>query len=91
HNGTITMTVVKAMNKQQLIEEYEYICKRLEKDRLLSAQYNLFQPKPAISEPPSKRQRVDHGTSQSSSVPAATTQPADDPDSADGGSSPPAG
>ncbi|GKG49974.1 hypothetical protein Tco_0518748, partial [Tanacetum coccineum] len=90
HNGTITMTVVKAMPKQQLIEEYEYICNHLEKDRLLSAQYNLFRPKPAISEPPSKRQRVDRGTSQPSDIPAATTQPADDPDSAGGGSSPPA-
>ncbi|GJW67189.1 hypothetical protein Tco_0121613 [Tanacetum coccineum] len=57
HNGTISMTAVKAMSKQQLIEEYENICRRLEKDRLLSAQYNLFRPKPAISEPPSKRQR----------------------------------
>ncbi|GJR07085.1 hypothetical protein Tco_0530069 [Tanacetum coccineum] len=82
---------VKAMTKQQLIEEYEYICKRLEKDRLLSAQYNLFRPKPAISEPPSKRQRVDRGTSPPSGVPAATTQPADDPDSAGGGTSHPAG
>ncbi|GJR98166.1 hypothetical protein Tco_0270340 [Tanacetum coccineum] len=61
HNGTITMKDVKAMNKQQLIEEYEYICRRLEKDRLLT------------------------------SVPAATTLPADDPDSASGGSSNPAG
>ncbi|GJZ00098.1 hypothetical protein Tco_0517527, partial [Tanacetum coccineum] len=59
HNGTITMTVVKAMTKQQLIEEYE--------------------------------QRVERGTSQPSSVPAATTQPANDPDSAGGSSSPPAG
>ncbi|GKB07176.1 hypothetical protein Tco_0835409 [Tanacetum coccineum] len=58
HNGTITMTAVKAMTKQQLLEEYEYICRRLEKDRLLSAQYNLFRPKPAITEPPSKRQRL---------------------------------
>ncbi|GKB70773.1 hypothetical protein Tco_0932185 [Tanacetum coccineum] len=91
HNGTITMTAVKAMTKQQLIEEYEYICKRLEKDRLLSAQYNLFRPKPAISEPPSKRQRVDRGTSPPSGVPAATTQPADDPDSAGGSSFHPAG
>ncbi|GKC66341.1 hypothetical protein Tco_1098939 [Tanacetum coccineum] len=91
HNGTITMNAVKAMTKHQLIEEYEYICRRLEKDRLLSAQYNLFRPKPAISEPPSKRQRVERGTSQPSSVPAATTQPADDPDSAGGGSSHPAG
>ncbi|GJT19528.1 hypothetical protein Tco_0878234 [Tanacetum coccineum] len=41
HNGTITMIAVKAMTKQQLVEEYEYICRRLEKDRLLSAQYNL--------------------------------------------------
>ncbi|GKA09024.1 hypothetical protein Tco_0688355 [Tanacetum coccineum] len=79
------------MTKQQLIEEYEYICKRLEKDRLLSAQYNLFRPKPVISEPPSKRQRVDRGTSPPSGVPAATTQPADDPDSAGGGTSHPAG
>ncbi|GJU62239.1 hypothetical protein Tco_1244074 [Tanacetum coccineum] len=37
---------------------------------LKSAQWNW----PAISEPPSKRQRVERGTSQPSSVPAATTQ-----------------
>ncbi|GJY73619.1 hypothetical protein Tco_0478050 [Tanacetum coccineum] len=55
HNGTITMTAVKAMTKQQLIAEYEYICSRLEKDRLLNAQYNLFRPKPALRAP-SKRQ-----------------------------------
>ncbi|GJV96800.1 hypothetical protein Tco_1548377 [Tanacetum coccineum] len=91
HNGTITMKDVKAMNAQQLIEEYEYICRRLEKDRLLSAQYNLFRPKPAITEPPSKRQRVERVSSQPASVPAATTLPADDPDSAGGGSSNPAG
>ncbi|GJS70654.1 hypothetical protein Tco_0703495 [Tanacetum coccineum] len=91
HNGTITMKAVKAMSKQQLIEEYEYICRRLEKDRLLSAQYNLFRPKPVISEPPSKRQRVDSDTSQPSGVPAASTQHADDPDSAGGGSFKPAG
>ncbi|GJS44449.1 hypothetical protein Tco_0569492 [Tanacetum coccineum] len=84
HNGTITMTAVKAMPKQQLIEEYEYICRRLEKDRLLSAQYNLFRPKPAITEPPSKRQRVDHVSSQPAFVPAATPHTADDPDSAGG-------
>ncbi|GJS65929.1 hypothetical protein Tco_0680493 [Tanacetum coccineum] len=91
HNGTITMKAVKAMSKQQLIDEYEYICRRLEKDRLLSAQYNLFRPKPVISEPPSKRQRVDRDTSQPSGVPAASTQHADDPDSAGGGSFNPAG
>ncbi|GJS14742.1 hypothetical protein Tco_0409214 [Tanacetum coccineum] len=91
HNGTISMTAVKAMTKQQLIEEYENICRRLEKDRLLSAQYNLFRPKPVISEPPSKRQRVDRDTSQPSGVPAASTQHADDPDSAGGGSFQPAG
>ncbi|GJW64243.1 putative ribonuclease H-like domain-containing protein [Tanacetum coccineum] len=56
HNGTITMKDVKAMNKQQLIEEYE----------------------------------VEHVSSQPASVPAATTLPADDPDSAGGGSSNPA-
>ncbi|GJW25088.1 hypothetical protein Tco_0038899 [Tanacetum coccineum] len=59
HNGTITMKAVKAMSKQQLIEEYENICRCLEKDRLLSAQYNLFRPKPAIQLMPSaKRQTV---------------------------------
>ncbi|GJW28338.1 hypothetical protein Tco_0045213 [Tanacetum coccineum] len=63
-------------------QEYEYICRRLEKDRLLSAQYNLFRPKPVITEPPSKRQRVERASSQPSHVPAATTQPADDHDSA---------
>ncbi|GJZ13967.1 hypothetical protein Tco_0549197 [Tanacetum coccineum] len=78
------LKAVKAMSKQQLIEEYENICRRLEKDRLLSAQYNLFRPKPAISEPPSKRQRVARASSQPSNVPAATTQPADDHDSAGG-------
>ncbi|GKB80346.1 hypothetical protein Tco_0947241 [Tanacetum coccineum] len=78
HNGTITMKDVKAMNQKQLVEEYEYICRRLEKDRLLSAQYNLFRPKPAITEPPSKRQRVERASSQPASVPAATTHTADD-------------
>ncbi|GJW48751.1 hypothetical protein Tco_0080397 [Tanacetum coccineum] len=72
--------MVKAMNKKHVgFEEYEYICRRLEKDRLLSAQYNLFRPKPAITEPPSKRQRVEHASSQPDSVPAATTHTADDP------------
>ncbi|GJT75591.1 hypothetical protein Tco_1042316 [Tanacetum coccineum] len=82
HNGTITMKAVTAMSKQQLTEEYENICRRLEKDHLLSAQYNLFRPKPAITEPPSKRQRVERASSQPSDVSAATTQPADDPDTA---------
>ncbi|GKB07436.1 hypothetical protein Tco_0835720 [Tanacetum coccineum] len=91
HNGTIMMKAVKAMSKQQLIDEYEYICRRLEQDRLLSAQYNLFRPKLVISEPPSKRQRIDRDTSQPSGVPAVSTQPADDPDSAGGGSFQPAG
>ncbi|GKA42982.1 hypothetical protein Tco_0735642 [Tanacetum coccineum] len=91
HNGTIIMTAIKAMTKQQLIEEYEYICRRLEKDHLLSAQYNLFRPKPAITEPPSKRQRVERASSQPDSDPAATPHTADDPDSAGGGSSNPAG
>ncbi|GJX81681.1 putative ribonuclease H-like domain-containing protein [Tanacetum coccineum] len=91
HNGTITMKDVKAMHQKQLVEEYEYICRRLEKDRLLSAQYNLFRPKPAITEPPSKRQRVERASSQPASVPAITTHTADDPDSAGGGSSNPAG
>ncbi|GJV96901.1 hypothetical protein Tco_1548478 [Tanacetum coccineum] len=68
HNGTITMKDVKAMNQKQLVEEYEYICRRLEKDRLLSAQYNLFRPKPAITEPPSKRQRVDRATPMAGSA-----------------------
>ncbi|GJU92987.1 hypothetical protein Tco_1317743 [Tanacetum coccineum] len=86
HNGTITMKAVTAMSKQQLTEEYEIICRRLEKDRLLSAQYNLFRPKPAITEPPSKRQRVERTSSRPSVIPAATTQPADDPDSAGGSS-----
>ncbi|GJW76901.1 hypothetical protein Tco_0138583, partial [Tanacetum coccineum] len=72
HNGTITMKDVKAMNPQQLIEEYEYICRRLEKDRLTD-------------------EKVERVSSQPASVPAATTLPADDPDSAGGGSSNPAG
>ncbi|GKE44127.1 hypothetical protein Tco_1471411 [Tanacetum coccineum] len=58
------MKEVKAMNQKQLVEKYEYICRRLEKDHLLSAQYNLFRPKPAITEPPSKRQRVERASSQ---------------------------
>ncbi|GJW31456.1 putative ribonuclease H-like domain-containing protein [Tanacetum coccineum] len=32
HHGTITMKAVKAMSKQQLSDEYEYICSVLEKD-----------------------------------------------------------
>ncbi|GJR39175.1 hypothetical protein Tco_1214859 [Tanacetum coccineum] len=91
HNGTITMKAVTAMSKQQLTEEYENICRRLEKDHLLSAQYNLFRPKPAITEPPSKRQRVERASSQPSNVPAATTLPADDHDSVGSSSFHPAG
>ncbi|GKG42663.1 hypothetical protein Tco_0476961, partial [Tanacetum coccineum] len=55
-----------------------------------SAQYKLFRPKPVLSEPPSKRQRVDRGTSPPSGVPAATSHTADDPDSVGGGTSNPA-
>ncbi|GJV07788.1 putative ribonuclease H-like domain-containing protein [Tanacetum coccineum] len=80
------MTAVKERKKRALAD----LPRRLEKDRLLSAQYNLFRPKPAITEPPSKRQRVEHASSQPDSVPAATTHTADDPDSAGGGSSNPA-
>ncbi|GKG23916.1 hypothetical protein Tco_0391952 [Tanacetum coccineum] len=45
---------------------------------------------PALTEPPSKRQRVERTSSQPPDVPAATTQPAD-PDSAGGSSFHPAG
>ncbi|GJT80097.1 hypothetical protein Tco_1054439 [Tanacetum coccineum] len=45
---------------------------------------------PAITEPPSKRQRVDRVSSQPVSVLAATTLPAHDPNSAGGGTSNPA-
>ncbi|GJX83004.1 hypothetical protein Tco_0332485 [Tanacetum coccineum] len=101
HNGTITMKEVKALNHKQLVEEYEYICRRLEKDRLLSAQYNFsyqrlplhcaFRPKPDITEPPSKRQRVERASSHPASVPAAPSPTVDDPDFAGGGSSNSAG
>nr|GFB89286.1 hypothetical protein [Tanacetum cinerariifolium] len=70
HNGTITMQKVRAMHKQQLIEEYEYICKRLENDRLLSAQHSLFRHKPVIPEPSAKRQRVEEPSSQPATVSA---------------------
>ncbi|GJU00827.1 hypothetical protein Tco_1111165 [Tanacetum coccineum] len=83
--------LAKELLGHDLVDEYEYICRRLEKDRLLSAQYNLFRPKPAITEPPSKRQRVERASSQPASIPAATTHTTDDPDSAGGGSSNPAG
>nr|GFB10124.1 hypothetical protein [Tanacetum cinerariifolium] len=72
HNGTITMQKVRAMNKQQLIEEYEYICKILENARLLTAQHNLFRPKPAITEPSAKRQRVEEPSSQPATVSATS-------------------
>ncbi|GKD57989.1 hypothetical protein Tco_1295498 [Tanacetum coccineum] len=93
HHGTITMKAVKAMSKQQLSDEYEYICKRLEKDRLLNAQYNLFRPKPVISEPPSKRQRVDRDPADTDSAGGGSFNPAGSatpmtgfavPDTADG-------
>ncbi|GJZ15485.1 hypothetical protein Tco_0551162 [Tanacetum coccineum] len=79
------MTAIKERKKGRVNRQ------RLEKDRLLSAQYNLFRPKPVITEPPSKRQRVNRASSQPSHVPAATTQPADDHDSAGGSSFHPAG
>ncbi|GKA05008.1 putative ribonuclease H-like domain-containing protein, partial [Tanacetum coccineum] len=83
----------KPMKQSEVTQMMRTLVKnqRLEKDRLLSAQYNLFRPKPAISEPPSKRQRVARASSQPSNVPAATTQPADDHDSAGGSSFHPAG
>ncbi|GKC73480.1 hypothetical protein Tco_1119363 [Tanacetum coccineum] len=87
------MTAVKEWKKQALADLRYRALKgkpRLEKDRLLSAQYNLFRPKPAITEPPSKRQRVERVSSQPASVPAATTHTVDDPDSTGGGSSNPA-
>nr|GFC27582.1 hypothetical protein [Tanacetum cinerariifolium] len=62
------MQKVRAMHKQQLIEEYEYICKRLENDRLLSAQHSLFPPKPEITKPSAKRQRVEEPSSQPATV-----------------------
>nr|GFA95993.1 hypothetical protein [Tanacetum cinerariifolium] len=68
HNGTITMQKVRAMHKQQLIEEYEYICKRLENDRLLSAQHSLFRPKPVITEPFAKQQWVEEPSLQPATV-----------------------
>nr|GEW24561.1 hypothetical protein [Tanacetum cinerariifolium] len=70
HNGTITMQKVRAMNKQQLIEEYEYICKILENAHLLTAQHSLFRPKPAITEPSAKRQWVEEPSSQPATVSA---------------------
>ncbi|GJS98217.1 hypothetical protein Tco_0819387 [Tanacetum coccineum] len=49
HNGTITMKAVKAMSKQRLIEEYEYICRRLEKDRLVDRDTSQPSGVPAAS------------------------------------------
>nr|GEZ52648.1 hypothetical protein [Tanacetum cinerariifolium] len=63
----------KPMKKsEQLIKEYEYICKRLENDRLLSAQHSLFRPKPAITEPFAKQQRVEEPSSQPATVSATS-------------------
>ncbi|GJX93593.1 hypothetical protein Tco_0348179 [Tanacetum coccineum] len=83
----------KPMQQSEVTQMMRNLVKnqRLEKDCLLSAQYNLFRPKPVISKPPSKRQRVDSDTLQPSGVPAASTQHADDPDSAGGGSFKPVG
>nr|GEZ73555.1 hypothetical protein [Tanacetum cinerariifolium] len=55
---------------EQLIEEYEYICKILENARLLTAQHGLFRPKPTITEPSAKRQRVEEPSSQPATVSA---------------------
>ncbi|GKB51478.1 hypothetical protein Tco_0902231, partial [Tanacetum coccineum] len=63
----------------------------LEMDRLLSVSTTLFRPMPSLLEPPSKRQRVEHISSPTVFVPAVTTHTADDPDSAGGGGSNPAG
>ncbi|GJU78740.1 hypothetical protein Tco_1275810, partial [Tanacetum coccineum] len=76
--------------KGQPMKKFEVTQMMLVMDRLLSAQYNLFRPKPAIPEPPSKRQRVERVSSQLAIVPAATTLHADDSDSPGGGSSNPA-
>ncbi|GJS02563.1 ribonuclease H-like domain, reverse transcriptase, RNA-dependent DNA polymerase [Tanacetum coccineum] len=59
-----------------------------EKDPLLSAQYKPFrEPTSLPLLTSSKRQKGERVSSQPASVPAATTLPADDPDSAGGGSS----
>ncbi|GJY81472.1 hypothetical protein Tco_0494223 [Tanacetum coccineum] len=79
--------MMRNLVKNQWCAAHNDVLKRI----LLSAQYNLFRPKPAITEPPSKRQRVERASSQPSTVPAATTQPADDHDSAGGSSFHPAG
>ncbi|GJY67280.1 hypothetical protein Tco_0469518 [Tanacetum coccineum] len=91
HHGTITMKAVKAMSKQQLIEEYENIYRRLERMFVECSVYLFWTHSTSITEPPSKRQRVERASSQLSNVPAASTQPADDHDSAGGSSFHPAG
>ncbi|GJW52782.1 hypothetical protein Tco_0096867 [Tanacetum coccineum] len=86
------MTAIKERKKRALADlRYRALQGTFWKRSFIGAQYNLFRPlKPAITEPPSKRQRVERTSSQPSVVPAATTQPAD-PDSAGGSSFHPAG
>ncbi|GKF92779.1 hypothetical protein Tco_0279498, partial [Tanacetum coccineum] len=83
--GGAILTLVSRVKKLERTVKQLRTARRLEKDRLLNAQYNLFRPKPVISKPPSKRQRVDRETSQPSDVPVASTHHADHPDSAGGG------
>ncbi|GKD82401.1 hypothetical protein Tco_1349240, partial [Tanacetum coccineum] len=83
------------VNEENFIERMNAV-KEKKKRALVDLRYRALKGKPlkksesAMTEPPSKRQRVERVSSQPSSVPAATL-PADDPDSAGGGSSNPAG
>ncbi|GJR67992.1 hypothetical protein Tco_0014057 [Tanacetum coccineum] len=76
------------VNEDNFIERMTAIKER-KKRALAELRYRAL--KACLTEPPSKRQRVERASSQPSDVPAATTQPADDPDSAGGSSFHPAG
>ncbi|GJY48262.1 hypothetical protein Tco_0438218, partial [Tanacetum coccineum] len=67
HHGTNTMNAVKAMTKQQLIEEYEYICRHLEKDRLVEH---------ASSQPDSVPAAITHTADDPDSAGGGSSNPA---------------
>ena len=68
YNRPLDAKTVKGLHKWQLEEEYEKICRALERTRLQSAQHNLFRPKPTQTEAAAKRQRLDSAVTSTPTV-----------------------
>ena len=76
YNRHMDAKTVNGILKWQLEEEYEKICRALARTRLLSAQHNLFRPKPTQTEPAAKRQRIVSAATSTATVDSAGTSTA---------------